>query len=267
MCKRSTRGRSASTMLENPSNLPDVTPSRRCSSIAWKKAPAPKPSPTDPEQGIAQCPRTRQQPRDGVNRPGFAGSMDLKTTLGNIYPDHPHFHVDLLASGLWPIDPEPGSRGASITSYRCNHRPGRPERRIAVRSSACQRGQNTAQRIAIHLRVHPHAHTVRQSYLDHPFRVVYRAGCRHYLRRGRCRRWATRRGRQLNTSELDYRLRRDLEGSFRQVPSPCVELPATDRRATVIGDTPGSTLSVAISRFCSTEQRRRLSARVITSIR
>jgi hypothetical protein len=31
---------------------------------------------------------TRQQPRDGVNRPGFAGSMDLKTTLGNIYPDH-----------------------------------------------------------------------------------------------------------------------------------------------------------------------------------
>jgi hypothetical protein len=120
MCKRSTRGRSASTMLENPSNLPDVTPSRRCSSIAWKKAPAPKPSPTDPEQGIARCPMTRQQPRDGVNRPGFAGSMDLKTTLGNIYPDHPHFHVDLLASGLWPIDPEPGSRGASITSYRCN---------------------------------------------------------------------------------------------------------------------------------------------------
>lgn len=40
------------------------------------------------------------------------------------------------------------------------------------------------------------------------------------------------------------------------------------RRATVIGDTPGSRHSAAISRFCSTEQRRRRrSPRVITLIR
>jgi hypothetical protein len=39
------------------------------------------------------------------------------------------------------------------------------------------------------------------------------------------------------------------------------------RRATVIGDTPASRLSAAISRFCSTDYRRRLSPRVITSIR
>jgi len=35
----------------------------------------------------------------------------------------------------------------------------------------------------------------------------------------------------------------------------------------VIGDIPASRLSAAISRFCSTDQRRRRSLRVINSIR
>src|SRR4051794_15545579 len=53
---------------------------------------------------------------------GNVNSVDLKVALGNIYPDNSDFHADLLASGLWPIEPEPGSRGASITSCRCSRR-------------------------------------------------------------------------------------------------------------------------------------------------
>jgi hypothetical protein len=54
---------------------------------------------------------------------GTVHSMDLKMALSDIYPNDLDFNVDLLASGLWPVNPEPGSRGASITSCRYRHRP------------------------------------------------------------------------------------------------------------------------------------------------
>jgi len=37
-----------------------------------------------------------------------------------------------------------------------------------------QHGEHPTKRAALHLRIHPYAHTARQGYLDHPVRVVHR---------------------------------------------------------------------------------------------
>src|ERR1700744_1997554 len=92
-------------------------------------------------RSVKECVAAKLASKDDVT--GTVNSMDLKIALSNIYPDDPNFHVDLLASGLLPIDPEPGSRGASITSCRCSRRLGRPGHRTAARSSPRQSSQQT----------------------------------------------------------------------------------------------------------------------------
>jgi hypothetical protein len=113
---------------------------------------------------------------------------------------------------------------------------------------------------------HPPARSHRPARLSHPVRLVHRIRRRRRLQRRRRR--IGRHSHHFNARELRRRPRRGPERSFQQMP-PCIEKATADAVAAGHRDwrSPGSRLSAAISRFYSTDHRRRLSPRVITSIR
>jgi hypothetical protein len=88
-----------------------------------------------------------------------------------------------------------------------------------------QHGEHPTKRAAVHLRIHPYAHTARQGYLDHPVRVVHRTRWSRRRLRSRPCRWRRigRHRHHFNTREIRSRLTRDPKRSFQQMSPPRIE--------------------------------------------